>query len=265
MNNNKKITIIAVLLGLITSLAVYYYLQTMKAQLDNRSYGPTVVAKADIPAKTVITPEMLETVDLPKEYIHPQAMSQVKDLIGAVTLNPIVKGEVVLNTRIVRERESKGGLAFAVPQGKRAVTVALDDVKAVGGMVRPGDRVDVLATLDIPIKEPDDPKKETPRPHTLVVIQDAEILAVGRETESVKVDGQAKSDAKGDNKGQGIERRTVTLSVTLTQAEPLILANERGSVRLALRSPVDKGKIPTQPFELRDFLKGDKLPATGVN
>jgi hypothetical protein len=85
---------------------------------------------------------------------------------------------------------------------------------------------------------------------TVVALQDVEVLAVGKNLELVREQG----------KEQKVEVKTMTVAVTLEEAKPLVLADEEGKIRMALRSPLEKGKVLSAPFELEDFLYLPTVP-----
>src|SRR5690606_36281457 len=104
------------------------------------------------------------------------------------------------------------GLTFSIPPDKRAVSVGVNEVIGVAGFVKPGDRVDVLATFD---------RNFSGQDMTTTILQDVQVLATAQETESDPEKAEVTT--------------TVTLAVSLDEAERLTLAEERGTLRLVLR------------------------------
>lgn len=227
--------IFAVILALLAAGASYLYLQEAVEQADQTEKAEVVRAKKDIAADTIISREMLEQEELPVSSIHPQALSSLDEVVGKIARDPIIAGEQILSSRIVTPGETKEGLVYTIPPGKRAFTVAVDEVAAVGWHVRPGDHVDVLGTVEMP---------GTDDVYSVVVVQNVPILAVGKEVQMTRGEGQ---EVK-------MEVKTVTLAVSLQEAQFLMLASEEGSVRFALRSPTDKEKQKIVPFELKNLL-----------
>jgi len=241
---SKRLLFLAALLGIATSVLIFFYLEGLKTSIVNVETGEVLVARQDIPARTLITSDMLEVARVPRNYIHPQAISKLDTAAGGVTVSPIVQGEQLLRSQVVRQQDSRADLAYRIPPGKRAVSIPIDDISGVSGFPRVGDHVDVIGTVTIPVPGPSG--QEVQRVFTVVALQDIEILAVGQSGES---------SGGSAVKKQGGEKQTATLAVTLAQAQPLVMASERGSIRLLLRSPVEQGTVPTNPFELRDLLK----------
>lgn len=238
--SNKKLIILAVVFGLITALAVNFYLARVKAALSNVQRGPVVVAKVPIPAKTELKSEMLETRTMPREFIHPKAVVDANNLLGKITLVDIVGGEQVLSTRIASGKDDRNGLAYVIPKGLRAVSVGINQVTGVSGLVQPGDKVDVVGLL-----ETDTESKGVPV--AKIMLQNIEVLAVDQ-----KLDPGARLPENKDKGAQ--EGKTVTLAVKPEDAEKLVLVTERGVIRIILRSPVDEGNYVPKPYTPKEFL-----------
>jgi len=234
---NRKIVILAVLLSLLTAASVYLYLNNLKKELDDTVYKTVFVAAVDIPKNTIIKREMLRQAEIPQEYAHPRAITEAREAVGKISTAQIYSGQQVLADTLVEAGERNKGLAYAVPKGRRAVSVAVNEVSGISGLIMPGDRVDVIATLDIKEGQSDITQ-------TSFILQDIRVLAVGK-----------KLDAEAENWINREElEKTVTLAVTPKEAQPLVLASERGSIRLLLRSPVDHGKANLTEMRLSDFI-----------
>ncbi len=242
--------VIALILAAVAAGMVYLYLQQLQVGVAGADKGPVVIASSDIPEKTRITRSMVKQVEMPVDYIHPRAARNLNDVVGAIASQPLVAGEQIILNRVVKGKETEAGLSYLVPQGKRAVTIAVDEVSAVGWNVRPGDHVDIIGTIEVPMPVRGSSGERETRVITVVALQDVEVLAVGTDTEIVKDQGKEKE----------IKTKTVTLAVTLDEAKPLVLADEEGKIRMALRSPLERGKVFSSPFELEDFLYLDTVP-----
>jgi pilus assembly protein CpaB len=125
-----------------------------------------------------------------------------------------MKGEILLDARFA-DQGAGSTLAAVVGENMRAVSVRVNDVVGVGGFLLPGNRVDVVAAY----RDRQDMLSET-------VVQNVKVLAI---------DQTAASD-----KNEPVVVRAVTLEVTPNDAEKLILAEQRGSIQLALRNPLDE-------------------------
>ncbi|ATW26023.1 Flp pilus assembly protein CpaB [Candidatus Formimonas warabiya] len=229
----KLVFFLAVVFGLATSVLLYKYLADAKHALDNTEYVKIVVAAQDIPAKTKITEKMVAFKEIPQSYQHPKETTHAEDVVNRILLIPVTAGESIMINQVLDADDRTEGLAFIVPKGKRALTVPVDEVSGIAGLLKPGDSVDVLATVVI-----------NEVAYTSVPLQDIEVLAVGKEMDE-------KSDtSQKDPK----EYKTVTLAVTFTQAKRLMMASQRGVIRLMLRSPIDNSWGYSAPSKLEDLL-----------
>ncbi|MBP2656870.1 MAG: Flp pilus assembly protein CpaB [Firmicutes bacterium] len=233
--SGKGLFIIAVILSLVSATLVYNYLQ--KASVKAPKPGlPVVVAKVDILPKTKITADMIQEVNVPEEYIQPGAVQGIDNAVGVLVREPIVAGEQITAQRLVVAGKA-GGFSGSIPRNMRAVTVSVTEVTGVAGFVKPGDNVDLIATFD---------QSAVGEDASRIILQNVEVLAVDREPQSgVVVNPNAEA-----NKGKQdvIRVSTVTLAVTPEEATRLTVAEEKGKIRLALRS----------------YMPGDGLVLTGT-
>ncbi len=234
---NKGIIISAVFFGVLTTYFAYDYLIGVEKKLTDDCYGQVVVTAADISVHTVLTAGMLEIKELPVEYIHPLAVKELEDGVGRAATAGMVKGEQLLTVKTAKQGDVKEGLAYVVPEGKRALTLPVDEVSGIAGLIKPGDHIDVVAVVNVHDRET---QKEIP--YGVVLLQNLQVLAVDKELES-----------KDKIREEGYT--TVTVAVEVKDALPLVLAGQKGTVHLILRSPFDKGTTKTTPFEATDFLK----------
>jgi pilus assembly protein CpaB len=222
-----------------------------------------------------------------------QTFKQPYMVSGRVAKQTLFPGEPIFIQK-VSGSNSAGGLTALIPQGKRAVTIAVSEIKGVAGFVKPGDHVDILSTFEIERKEEENTLKKT-----TTVLQNVLVLASAQtmvkddnydiETPKGVEKGTAvkalKEDAAKDNgktsketekaeKPEEIEKRlkekrkaqkeaakeaklvsSVTLAVSPDQVELLALAEESGELRLSLRSESDNS-ISSLPGQDTDQLHG---------
>lgn len=229
---NRVLLALAILFGLAAAAGTFFYLNSVKqAYRLSGQYRPVVVALTHIPPRTAITRQMVAVKDVPKEYVHPDALTDVGAVVGAITRAEIVAGEQVLRARLMRGDEQAEGLAGVVPPGKRAVAVAVNDVTGVGGSLRKGDRVDIVGTVETG--------------HGAV----STLLLQGIVVLAVNDAGRGTAASQGVPGGQ----RTVILAVTPQEALPLVLATEEGRIRMLLRSPKDQETVSLPVIRLTDL------------
>lgn len=241
---NQKVLLLAVILGLATSIMVFFHLTRKAESLVDKKAVDVVVALVEISPRQVISKEMVEVKKMPAQFAHPLAFSSTEKLIGKVAKERIMTGEAVLKDRVLQGREgvNSSRLSVMIPQGKRAVTVAVNQVSGVAGMLQPGDFVDILGTFD---------ENTAGENITALFLQNIEILAVAQETEEKK-------------KTQ--ENTTVTLLVTPWEAEQLALAEEKGVLRLALRPFQPESDVFVTNVVLSDLTRlSRKIPESTTN
>ena len=152
---------LAILLAGATTLILRGYLLRLAAQAQAGGPGrPVVVAAVDLPRGTRLTPEALETEELPGAYVPPGAVASADATWGRVLAADVLAGEVITTARLA---PAGGPVASLVPEGLRAVPIVSS---LPGGSVATGDHVDVMATF------------ATGRPYTETVVEAAEIMAV---------------------------------------------------------------------------------------
>lgn len=245
--SNKKVLLVAMVLALITALSINLYLNKVKKDIQNVKLTKVVVAAKDIKARTELDLTMLQVKEIPEELAHPNAFQATKDLVGKISTTEIMAGEQLVSARVIDAKSTERGLGYSVPKGKRAISVAVDDVVGVSGLIKPGDRVDVLATMDVEsgaVNPVDGTSKKVT--FTKVILQDIEVMAVNQNLTEIINDVE---------KDQSVEQKTITLAVTLEEAQPLTMATERGKIRMVLRSPVEKEQVKLPPYLPGKFLQ----------
>ena len=142
----------------------------------------------------------------------------------------------------------KPSLALKTPVGKRAITVKIDSLAAVGGLLNAGDFVDVIAELNVPSQESD--KKTV----TAMIFQGLQVLAINTNEDDPGAydDQQAASSLK------------ITFAVDPQEAGLLAFANKNGSLELALRSP-DESEHQTVKADTWKTLADYVLKNQGLN
>ncbi|MGI6550498.1 MAG: Flp pilus assembly protein CpaB [Syntrophomonadales bacterium] len=231
MKGSKKYWILALLLALTAAVVFYQFLIELQKRYEPRDLQQVMVAARDIEQNALIGPGDVEVVRIPAQYAHADAVRDKKNVVGKVAISRIAGGEQVLSSRLLGDSRNQGRMAYTVPAGKRAISIAVNEVTGVSGFIQPSDRVDVVVTANIPVSGAGG--QEVVRPYTVLALQDLEVLAVGR---SFRVTPVTEEGAEK----KAVEMSTMTLAVDPKQALVLTMAAERGDIRLMLRSPGDK-------------------------
>lgn len=205
---------------------------------------PVVVASVDIPRGGMITSDQITTREFPKDMAPTGALLKPDEAIDRAVLTPLVKGEPVLDGKLAQKGSGRG-LAAMVPPGMRAFTIQTPNVASgVAGFILPGNKVDVLLTVTdtSTVGITGGPGALTGGGSTTTLLQNVEILAVDQ-----------KVDAPAENKVDPTQLRSVTLLVTPDQASKLDLGQNKGTLHLSLRSPMDQKAAVTRPTTLADL------------
>ncbi len=188
------------------------------------------VATRDIDAGTRLTFDMLKKTDWPSGSMPAGSFQEIEKLENRVLKSHLVTGEPVLESKLAPIGTS-GGLSGVIAEGKRAITVRVNDVIGVAGFALPGNLVDILVSA----------KDENQKPFSKLVLEQILVLAIAQDV------------GRDDTKPKVVT--AVTLEVTPEQAEVLDLARSIGTLSLALRNQVDSDHINTNGRRIQDLLK----------
>lgn len=270
---NKKFLYMALGLGLLGAILVYAAFS--RSSGSGGSAGgdqvPVVVAKADIEARSRITASMVEVKLLSSDIASTLAYTDTAAVVGKTTRFPIAANEQVLSNKIVdlsAGPSSVAGksLAYVIPPGMRAIAINVKEVSAAGGLVLPGDFVDVLVVYDVDFIN-DLARDNTSREkvsnfliHTL--LQAKQVLAVKQtivdtvpESVGTPVAGSSPSNSVVRNSEAKPEpdAQTITLALTPEDAQKLYFAELNGKIRLDVRPYGDTEEKPIQPMIQSDL------------
>ena len=211
-------------LGGTFALATYRYIQNRPVKEVSLPTTPVVIAGSDLALGAELRREDLRVIAWPADAVPAGSFTDPKDLVGRGLIQSISKNEAVLPGKLAPVG-SGAGLPPVIPEGKRAVSVRVNDVIGVAGYVLPGTHVDVLATVSPTNQETDMTSK--------VVLTNVLVLTSGTKIE------------QDVEQNKPISVSVVTLMVDPMEAERLTLASTEGKIQLALRNPLDKTAPPT--------------------
>ena len=229
-------------LALVIGLTAAVYAANM-ASRQTLASNKIVVAAVDIELGGKITPQMLTTVDWPSGSVPAGAFSEIKNLQDRVIKVGIMRGEAIVERKLAPPG-SQGGLSAVIAEGKRAMTVRVNDVVGVAGFALPGNYVDVMVNA-----QQDKARGEEGRQISKTVLEHVLVLAVAQEA------------GRDDTKPRVVS--AVTLELSLDDAEKLDLARSVGTLSLVLRNQVDKQTVATQGIT-KSELFGEGKPAPQV-
>ena len=228
----KNFLIVAVLLGVAAAVVGYYGLTSMASQADaqkSANFRNVVVTVADLTYGVKLDKEMLRMARYPKESVPEGAFADMDSVVGQTTKVFMSAREPVTEIKL---SSRGGGLSMLVRPTMRAASLEVNNISGVSGFVLPGDRVDVLTTVD--------GRGINEDAITRTVLQNVEVLAAGQKTE------------QKDNKP--ITVQSVTLLVDPDGAETLTLALHEGKIHLVLRNPDDQEVVRVASLSTRQML-----------
>lgn len=242
---NRRVLLIAVLLAAITAGALLIYMRSLQKKAQEKveiKMATVLISAQSIPARTIIEPSMITTKQLPETLVTPDMYRDIKEVVGKVTTSAVIANEIIMKQKFA-EKGAEMGLSFIVPKGKRGVTVQVNQVSGIAGLLKPGDFVDVLCTFEVPRSE-EEGKTKAPNYMTVTVLQNAQILALDTVMEA-KPPEQPATGGKAPAAAPQPAYTFVTLAVVPKDAERLSLLSERSSIRLTLRPIKEKTLVKT--------------------
>lgn len=214
----------------------YSYLQQEMSSVKAVQPQRIVVAARDIPIGTAINESQLKVASWPKDGIPQGSSQRVEELLNRVAIRPITGGDAVTEAKLKPRAGGPGSgfMTYVVPQGHRAVTVAVNEVAGVAGFLTPSDRVDVIVTTPIPGNEKESVSK--------IMLENVPILATGQVTDQ--------------KEGKPVVVPTVTLDLLPDDAEKIVLSSSKGSLQLLLRNISDSSRVETKGATIAKVLSG---------
>jgi pilus assembly protein CpaB len=243
--------VLAFLLAVGATGAVYLYLKgANEVKKPAANMVSVIVSKRDISANTgldnLIKSGAFTTTEIPADAVVSGAVTQLEQLQGRTTRYPIVAGEQITTARFLGSTNQPAGGVLGIPSGYKAVTVSVESSRAVGGVLQVGDHVTLYATFkDVKLitgtlrkilAGKGSQKKIDIGDLTATVVPDVQVLKVGTPD----------SSGVGSSSNETIQ---LTLALTARDAQRVVLAEEEGSVWLALLPPGEEG-TPEAPINM---------------
>jgi pilus assembly protein CpaB len=227
---NRTRMVVFALFALALSGLVTYYAYRM---LSNRLSPPTeetvqiVVAAEKLNLGTRLTAQQLRIANWPKANLPEGRFSDPKEIEGRGVIVPMSANEPILDSKLA-SKEAGAGLASAIPEGMRAMSVRVNDIIGVAGFVTPGTHVDVIIIGT--------PGPNTTQQTSKTFLENVQILAAGQNVER-------------DVNGKPQASQVVTMLLTPEDAQKLALAGD-SRIQLSLRNPIDMAQENTPGVQM---------------
>jgi pilus assembly protein CpaB len=242
MNRNRMLVglAVAVVVGLLLSTYVYRAFKNATAVKPIISQH-IVVAAVPLQLGTRVDANNLRLIPWPSNEPVSGMFTRIEDCANRALITPVAENEPILESKLASV-QSGAGLPATIPEGMRALSVAVNEVVGVAGFVIPGTMVDVLVTGRIAGSSHGGDENIT-----RTILENVKVLAAGQKIEQ-------------DREGKPQTVPVITLLVTPDDAARLAMASTEGKIQLALRNTVDT-KVMAPPAVLQEALFSGGAPA----
>src|SRR5258708_11822166 len=218
----KSIVLLAMALGcgLVAMLGVQ---QILSGEQKVKDTVPVLVAKQEIGAGVKLDPTQVAFEEWPRENVPLGAVAELAQYEDRACKVRSYPGDVILQAKLGEKGEY--GASTTIPKGMRVATVSVNMTSVNSGMIRPGDRVDVLCTYTY--KRPGTAEAS----RTKTVLEYIEVFAIDRNREG-----------EGNDSNKGAKAENLSVLVTPEQAHILMLAASKGKLQMSLRNSEDRGE-----------------------
>ena len=212
------------------------YQQQLAAQLSAGMVQVVVPTRNLVPGTVASGQNMAERL-YPQDLIYSSTITAAKwpDYAGRTLARSVQIGKPLLENDFIAK--ANNDFASTLPTTMRAVTINVDTLNSINGLVRPDDRVDVLLTGAFGSKSGKSGAREN---EVLPLLHLTKVLATGHRFLGERMAKSQSANGQESPVAMPMEYSTVTLEVTPQQASELILAQQVGNLRVVLsnlRSP----------------------------
>lgn len=257
---NKRVLITAGILAFIAVVLVGGYLNSLEeAYLTRGKKVDVLIARDYVPSSTLLKKEMVKVAKIPLQFRQPGALTSLGELVNPKgrniysTIVPIMIGEQIVATKLVSLQEG-ARLSFVIPEEKGAISLGVDRVSSIAGLIKAGDRINLIATFEYE-------RKNKPATKTITLLQNLLVLAVNKQIIGTVVPKRKKGKYKISSPEE--ELHTVTLCVTPQEAEKIILAAHQGEIILYLKAQGSVDMVSLPGMDLSSLLdEKDIIPTS---
>jgi pilus assembly protein CpaB len=222
---------VALIIALGATYGVYRVIESTKA--SNRvATAPVVVASRDLMEGELIDRLALTVAQWPVSTVPVGAYGRVDSVAGRVARVEIFRGEPIVPGRLAPEGTA-AGLETKITPGKRALSVRINDVSGMAGMIPPNSRVDIYLTTTMPGSGERTSK---------LFMSNMRVLGI-------------QSTVQRSEDGRPIPGSVAHFEVTPEEGELLLVAQSQGSIQLALRGYGDPDSVITKGATAADVAR----------
>ncbi len=254
MSRNETLSLwISVAAAVFAAFLIFSYTNEKTKQIskDFGAQTSVVVATQPIHEMQTIQENMVDLTNVPEKFVQPGFAGNIEDVVGLVALAPINKGEQVLRNKVILPGPETG-LSLQVSPGKRAITIPISEHRAVGRLLKPGDRVDMVVAVDLNTGA-------SQKRYIKTLIQDMVILATGlrvvNELPRIHEEVGGEDYIKNLRTENQFSTLTIEASPEDTQKIIYLLSTDPESIFFTLRHPSDSSYIShLKQTEMADIL-----------
>lgn len=223
---DRRALVLAFVVALLGVVLLVLYTKRYEREMSGGDKVKLLIAIKPIERGKPITDDMLSTRDVPQAYVEDRAIKEVDKpkVLGLAVGTTVQAQQTLMWTDLSTANEDRRDLSALIVPGSRAVSIQTRREDASSGMVKPGDYVDVIATL------PDPTQPGTDARAAVVLLQKILVLASGYDTSPDSVDLTKKR-----NQSEAV----LTLSMKLEEAQAVAVAMDKGELSVVLRNPND--------------------------
>jgi pilus assembly protein CpaB len=254
LQSNKGVVLLVAAcgFGVLAIFAAKNYLNQQlaieKARLQpKQAMVEVVVSKGELAKGSYIDQSNMAVRSIPKEYLVSGSISpeRFESYLGSKISVAMRTGEPLIHQAI--EGADVTTFSSKVKAGIRAMTIMVDEVNSVSGMLQPGDRIDLLLSVKPPVNtnlsNPSLPSLQAPE-MTATLMQDVPVLATGKQVRP----------GQGDSP-QARTFTTVTIEASPEAAQRLVVAQRSGKLTALLRNPGDHSPLTQGPLDIYGLLQ----------
>lgn len=224
-------SVAAIIAGIIAVLLIWLFAGGKSKPKEE--YVSVIVTKRDISANTVVSNEDIEIKKLPSKLIPANAVKNLSQTVGMRVSRDVKKGEI-LTTDVLYTVSS-----IVVPEGYVALGLKIDNISGVGGLIKPGDLVNVIGFQRIQ--------------RAGGMGQDMVSATVLQNIKVLFVDGVSQKESKIS---------TVVLQLTPEDAQKLVFLYNSGNYALALKNPNDTFIYPIKSTTIKNIVDIGRVPVS---
>ncbi len=223
-STQQKLILIAFLLAVLTASLGFMYLRSLEApQAEAQKIGVLVAAET-IPPRTLIEGSMIKEIEVEDHSFFVNYMNKREDIVGQFSKETIIENEGFYREKLVDESHSE--LSLRIPANHRALSIGVTGGSGVAHLIKAGDFVDVVVYIGEREEEEEIINPEMAK----MFLQRLEVLAIDKQMN--REEGNGGSEVPGGF--------LLTLAVPIHQVEILVLAENVGSIDVALRPLEDE-------------------------